>query len=444
MDGDQGGHCYGCLRPRPRGVKDLKITRREFKGKADELSFIIGHVTKTVENFQGHHLPHDIPRVLAVFDECSAIGDEFHTASESWAHRILNIGNPMNTTNYFYRTVKEGNVADPAGHEGLLSNVIHISGEDSPNVQVGKYRVERGIPGPHPNIIPGVLAYDEWVRRMHKWDKIKRRIRLEGLFYTGTEALVYPPDWLDAAEKSFRILCNGERFEIIERRPGRLGSVLAMGVDCGAGRDLSVWTVIDRQGLVFQYETPTPDTYEITQLTIKFIEMFDIAHNRVCFDAGGGGRQVVDHMRPLGYRGLRSVGFGTSPTPPPATKNKSKDKKVNAKEVQWTYKNKRAEMYGILRQWMDPSVNQLPFAIPEELYELRHELSIMPMWFDKEGKMFLPPKDKMPGTRENPNEITIKKLLGRSPDRADSLVLATYALAVRGKTVVGALRKKGR
>lgn len=346
----------------------------------------------------------------------------------------------MNTTNYFYRTVKEGDVEDPAGGHGLLSKVIHISGEDSPNVQVGKYRVAKGIPGPHPNIIPGVLAYDEYVRRKHKWDKIKRRIRLEGKFYTGTETLVYPPDWLDACEKSFRILCNGERYEITGKRPGSLGSVLSMGVDCGAGRDLSCWTVIDRQGVVFQYDMPTPDTYQITQLTIKFMEEFGIATNRVCFDAGGGGTQIVDHMRPLGYRGIRSIAFGSAAAPPPATKQRGKDSKVKAKEVAWVYKNKRAEMYGILRQWMDPSINLRPFAIPEELFELRHELAIMPMWFDKEGKMFLPPKDKNPGTRENPNEVTIKKLLGRSPDRADSLVLASYALNTKGRMTVGALR----
>jgi hypothetical protein len=65
--------------------------------------YLLGHVTHTVESFQGHHLEADKPRVLAIFDEASAVPDEFYEAAQSWAHRLLAIGNPISTGNFFDR-----------------------------------------------------------------------------------------------------------------------------------------------------------------------------------------------------------------------------------------------------------------------------------------------------------------------------------------------------
>lgn len=415
-------------------VGELNIKREN-----DPLSYIIGHVTKTVENFQGHHLDHDKPRVLCVFDECSGVGDTFHEAAQSWAHAILNIGNPMNTRNYFYKTVKAKNVVDPINPKSMLSNVIHIDGEDSPNVIMGKELEKQGLPPPYPNVIPGVLSYAEYVRRKHKWDKIKQQIRLHGLFYEGAEELLYPPDWLDLAEMAFRAIClKGYDWANIRKPVG----TVAMGVDAGQGRDLTCWTVVDSIGLVMQDAIPTPDTHKISVRTKSICERFRIDPIRVCFDAGGGGQQIVDHMRATDpkYKELRTIAFGSSATPPPQEKTKTLNQKQEKVETGWICKNKRAEMYANLRYLLDPSTNERPFAIPEELDLLREELAILPMWFDGDGKMFLPPKDHRPGTKENPDEITIKKLIGRSPDRADSLVLAIEARDSRVRRIVGAIR----
>jgi hypothetical protein len=420
-------------------VTDLHIDRH-INGKPDELSYVIGHVTKVIENFQGHHLPHDIPRVLCVFDECSAIGDAFHEAAESWAHRILNIGNPMNNQNYFYRTRKKGNIADPTGENDLLSNVIRIDAKDTPNVQLGVELEKAGLPGPYPNVIPGVVSYEEYVRRSMKWDKPKRVRRLDGEFYEGEESLWFPMLWLDQAELAFRLLAP-KGYSIDMPRISGAGKILSMGVDCGAGRDLSVWTVIDRLGIVCQETLVTPDTFEISTKTKELLRRFNIQKERVCFDAGGGGKQIVDYMRRHGFPTLRAVSFGSSPTPPVTQKTKQTGQKIDKQELAWVWKNKRAEMYGILRQWLDPSINENVFGIPEELYLLREELAPLPMWFDRDGKAFLPPKDHQPGKQESPNELTLKKLLGRSPDRADSLVLAVYALASNARTTIGAIRR---
>jgi len=124
--------------PLPFRVTTLQIEKlNDPRGQVTEpLDYVIGHVTNEVENFQGHHLPNDKPRVLAIFDEASGVPDAFFDAADSWAHRKLIIGNPLSTTNFFYRLCRAGDVPDPAGSAALLRKVIHIDGADSPNVKV--------------------------------------------------------------------------------------------------------------------------------------------------------------------------------------------------------------------------------------------------------------------------------------------------------------------
>lgn len=422
--------------PFPWELSTLNIKRKRADGTPDDLSYVLGQVTNMVENFQGHHLDHDIPRVFCIFDECSGVANEFHEAAESWAHRILNIGNPMHTRNYFYTNKKRGDLADPMpGTKGLLSKVIHISGLDSPNVQLGMQLENAGLLQHYEPVIPGVLCYREFLRRKAKWDHIKQQRRLYGDFYEGAEDLMYPPDWLDGAEY--------RHARLMEDTKGRRKAA-AIGVDCGFGRDLSCWTIIDRFGVIFQETMNTRDTTKIAKHTLHLVKQHKLPWDRVVMDKGSGGAVVVDHMRQMkgvpGINQLRGVSFGGSATPPPATRQRTKDQKVNKAEDTWTYKNKRAEMYDVLRNWLDPTANEHVFGIPEMYHELREELAPIPMWFDDDGKMYLPPKDRAPSKKEDPDAITIRKLIGRSPDRADSLVMACYALHKTEPIVLGAVR----
>lgn len=426
----------------PFKVGSLEIRWILKDGTLDKLSYMIGHVTNSVENFQGHHLDHDIPRVLALFDEASGVADEYNEAADSWAHRKLVIGNPLNCLNFFFRACKGGDIAhDDPDEPGLLRKILHIDGELSPNVILGKRLKGAGIKGPYPSIVPGVLSYAEYMRRKRIWDAIKIHIRLHGKFYEGEAALMFPPDWLDRTEKAHWELHPTGYNQMSPRIVTNPSTHLAMGIDCGAGRDLSVWTIIDRLGIVFQHAESTFDTSIITKKTIEFIERFFISPAKICFDAGGGGKQIVDHMRDQNpkYKLIRSIAFGSSPTQTTEKKSKKTDDKITEKEDTWVYKNRRAELYGDLRKWIDPSINQPVFALPEELYLMREELAILPLWFDSNGKMYLPPKDKAPHAKDK-EEITLKKLLGRSPDRSDSLVLAVHAHQSKGKRLLGALR----
>ena len=419
----------------PFRVTHLNIKQLGRDGAEVPLSYCLGHVTKSVENFQGHHLDHDIPRVLGLFDEASGIADQYWEAAQSWLHRALVIGNPLNTTNFFYRECKGGDVIDPAappGSKRLLRKVIHIGAEHSPNVQVGKELAARGYKGEKgwPTVIPGVLSYPEYLRRKVQWDKIKQSMRLYGHFYEGESELLYPPAWLDLGEEVYKAYHpDGYDFDKCTKTRDGFRKAKAMGIDGGAGRDLTVFTIVDEIGIIMQHSLPTPNTMKICSLAQLYMQNFKIPPSMVTIDVGGGGKQIADRLKELGIK-IRAIAFGGTATPPKEVKTRRKAAKVEVEEVRMTYKNRRCEMYGLLRDQFDPNLNPAGFAIPEEMFELRQELSVHPLWYDSDGKMYLPAKSVQPHRKnKETDEITIKKMLnGRSPDRADSLVLANFAM----------------
>jgi hypothetical protein len=302
----------------------------------------------------------------------------------------------------------------------MYRKVIHIGAEHSPNVRIGMKLAADGNPGPYPTLIPGVVSYPNYLRRNKLWDPVKKQTRLHGHFYEGEEVLLYPPEWLDAAEQYHKTL----------DMPHRRG--IAMGVDCGMGRDLSVQTVVDDDGIVMQLAKATYNTMEIAGDTLRLMKQYHVRPESVVFDAGGGGKQIADRLREQGYP-VTATFFSESPQPHDRyRRRRTKKVAIEAHETRQTYKNRRAEIYGLMRLVLEPEQHtegtlESSFGIPEELHLLRQELAVMPLMYDSEGRMYLPPKDK-------PNEsftgTTIREMLGHSPDRADSLGLAVYALLI--------------
>lgn len=408
----------------PFKYNDLRIQKRVSPGVDDclPLDYMQGLVTRTVESFQGHHLPHDIPRVLCVFDESSGVEDQFFEAAVSWAHRTLAIGNPLTLLTQFYRGCKAGSVPDPAGEARHFRKVIHMDGMDSPNVLAGMRHAERKLPGKPPVVIDGVLSYQEWLRRSEQWDEVQIQTRLRGQFYEGSGALLFPPIWLDCANKSHRKLVAKLKKH---KENGFTRRARAMGIDTSQGAsDLTVWTVVDEHGILAQIEAKIQDSMKIVSQTIALMQSWNLDAKFVAIDAGGGGKEVADRLRQLGHS-LRVIYFGSlaGPSKAPIAPNK---KIYEQTERRQAYKNKRAEMYGNLRIAIKPPEGEddpIVFAIPEEMFNLRKELAVLPLLYDAEGRFFLPPKEAVG------DQDSIRKLLGgASPDRADSLVLAIEAM----------------
>ncbi|HVC95499.1 MAG TPA: hypothetical protein VND64_17520 [Pirellulales bacterium] len=403
--------------------------------------YTLGQVAAQVESFQGHHLPtldDGTGTVLFVFEEASALETEFYEAATSQAHRILAIGNPLRSTGIFYEKCRAGDQRHPDGSGRLYRKVIHVSGEQSPNVLFARSHIAAGRAGPPPVVAPGILTYADFQARQANLPCDKVRTRLLGLFPDEADERLFPSEWLDIAQKlgaelqRLIAIVEAERAAANERDDGglptsrsgipyRFDHPYSIGIDVASGGgDETVWVVLGRYGVREIVAKRTPDTSEITGVTMRLTRKYHIWPGAVAFDAGGGGQQIADNISDRERWDLRIVAFGETARKPAM------------------YRNRRAELYGELRNALEPkrlarAMLKLPverwppkkrcLSIPPDDAKLREELAVLPKSYDGDGRLRLPPKSRSPGGDRR--EPTVRELLGgRSPDRADALVLA--------------------
>lgn len=430
--------------PLPLNVReDMFMQFIKPNGLPDPLSYLIGRVTRKGEGLLGHHVPQTeadrlpdgrmIPRTLFVADEASGVDDEAWEKVDTWAHRKLAIGNPYPCTNFFYKGVKRGSIkAADNGH--YLQKIIHIDIDDSPHIRRARKLISMGKEPDDKVLIPGIINWQEYQRRLKIWDEMRQCIGLHGQFYEGREVKLYPPAWLDRAEAIAA--------KLPKERSGK-----AMGIDAAEGGDNSVWCVVDERGLIYMEAHKTSDTNDIPGITIAIGRRFGVPPERWVFDRGGGGKQHADRLRAQGYN-CSSIGFGEAVQDPQAwkrTANYKPKKEVREDlEERYIYKNRRAELYGTLRLALDPAILEIGFGLPAELLHaprvdkgptLREQLEILPLWYDKEGRLYLPPKRRESHKETDASKETIPSITdmldGFSPDEADALVLAAYGMTYR-------------
>lgn len=405
--------------PLPIQMNDLLI-RQMINGQVEPRSYLIGRVTAKGEGLLGHHIERrmdGIPRTLAVFDEASGIDQESYEATDTWAHRKLIIGNPYPCTNFFFKGVKEGDLLAPDGKR-FYRKVIKIKATDSPNVRLAEKQMAASREPTGEILVPGVVDYATYQKRRILWDPVRQSIGLDAEFYEGGEVLLYPPLWLNAAEQ-------------LRPDPAFKGR-RTLGCDPGEGGAETSWTVANDTGILHHEAFQTPDTSVIPNHTLALMRQWNILPQFVFFDRGGGGLQHADQMRTLGHP-VQTVGFGEGAGDDTITRRtKTVEERKDVREDQYVYVTRRDEMYGMLRLRLDPTVGGR-FAIPAKYQELRRQLSLMPLTYDKEGRFKMPPKDKR---SKNSTETTLKEILGCSPDQADSLVLAVYGLSKKPSRIV--------
>ena len=397
-------------------------------GKSDSRYYIAGLLQNEEESFQGLHLPtldDGTPTVLAIVDEASNQERWLYDAISSYAHRILEIGNPTVAAGRFYEICRAGDQRLPGGSR-LFRKVIHVSGERSPNVTAGRSwaaeptatRDERPR-----TIIPGILSYEQFLERQANWPAYQVRTRLMGQFPDESAGHLFPGEWLDAAQRLGRLL---EAHRLRSGGARRAERPFALGIDVSqGGGDLTAWVVLGRYGVRKVLVRETPNTAEIAGQTIRLMRAFRIAPAWAAFDAGGGGKQIADLLRDRGFEELLDVTFGAAADDPRK------------------YKNRRAELYGELHEALAPRrrVERLlatPFeqwprgarclALPPGDAQLREDLAVLPLLRDAEGRLRLPPKDAPARQHGSRRERSVRELLGgRSPDRGDALALAWFA-----------------
>jgi len=422
----------------PLKVEDgglLKVVHHEIRkvcgsDTAIEHSYIKGQVSKKGEGLSGHHAAH----TLLVVDEASGVDQQVYDHGMEWAGKALIFGNPNPCNNFFSKADEEGDLK-LAGRKHFTRKLLRICAEDSPNVKYGLKEKELGFEPSHRRVLDGVLSYDEYELRRATWDQIMQCIKLDAQFYKGAEVLMFPPDWLNAAEAKAK-----------ELPPVRLGK--AMGVDTAEGGDSTVWAIIDEQGLIELISMKTPDTSIIKGRTLALMNEFGLDPDKVIFDQGGGGQEHADYLRAGGVN-VRTVSFGEAVAPAPTRFLRPWEEVQHDRREKYTFKNRRAQMYWLLRQRLQPTplledlehegLNQYvdkdrmakpAFGIPSKFTELRRQLAPIPLTYDDEGKIYLLPKRNKPNTglRSMLQVQSLTELIGCSPDEADALVMAIYAM----------------
>jgi hypothetical protein len=298
------------------------------------------------------------------------------------------------------------------------SRVLRIPAERSPNVLYAQEEIRLGRTPSNTVIVPGIVTWDEYQRRLQLWDSIRQTIGLGANFYEGAENLLYPPQWLDRAAQLAKV-------RVIK------GSAKSIGVDVAEGGDNTTMAAGDELGILDLVSEKTKDTEPIPRKVIAFMNRWKVPPDRVVFDRGGGGQQHVDRLRAMGYN-VRSVGFGEGVTLDlkRGTNFRPYKERLEVREERYVYMNRRAQMFGELSLMLDETYNPKGFAIPGEFVnpiwaELRKQMAVIPKGYDKEGRLKLPPKNK---TTANSKEKTLVELIGHSPDELDACACCLHAL----------------
>lgn len=391
----------------------------------NSLSFVTGvsiPSTGTSEQreakFSGKHAPH----LFFIVDEADAVPEEVFRGIESCMSggmaRMLIMFNPRNDVGIVSRMVKN--------NEG---KVIHLSAFDHPNVTTGV------------DIIPGAVNREKTGRRINEWSRPLapdeaidsecyqvpdfmvgyiaktngnieyapipagwRRVTDPAFFYKVLG--IYPPKsdtqlisrvWLDNAVSRWMsyVATYGEKppasvnpicgLDIADmgrnqnKLSRRYGQWLAR-IDGWAGLDPDA-TAVKAFGMLRQYGLPVGEINVFT-------------------DGTGVGAGVAPRMMRLGAAKANGVMVASSPT--------------YATEL-GVFFQMRDQLWWSMREWLrdDPSQNHPSFAMIPPDDDLLEELSA-PSYSIRNGKIRVSDKD------------TMKELIGRSPDSAESLML-TFA-----------------
>lgn len=343
--------------------------------------------------------------------------------------------------------------------ERYYRRIIRVRGEDSPSVKKGIAEMRSGRRAPHPVLVlndrqpwgvftqeeydrlkgrwdaypesyrrhltsqlapalPGVLTIEDYCKRRATWDKVRQTVGLDGLFYEGAALLLWPPEWLDRCARVHESL----------RGKGKR-TARGIGIDPGEGTANTAMSAVDDEGLFCLESRKTPNTAAIIGESLAFAREHGCPPEQVCFDRGGGGQQIADVLREQGHA-VRTVAFGSAVALEVKRGRQPLKQRKEIVEERYTYVNRRAAMYHEASLVCDPDLNPTGYGIPgdecgPQYSELRRQLAIMPKLTDREGRYYLPPKNKRDS---KDTTVTLTEMLGgSSPDEADSFVVAYYA-----------------
>lgn len=346
-------------------------------------------------------------RVLAVLSEAQGVEswawEGMHSCAVGAGDRLLALGNPLAPSGQFFTAARSG-----------TWHTIRVSVFDHPNIREGRTVIPGG---PSPEFVQRIAAE-------FGPDSPIYTARVEGAFPQQSETGLFSRAWLDAAaERWKRATADGplDGPAIVGVDPARYGrdeSGIAVCRRCDGLLCIERLTTIagrlnlmDLVGRVVELLTTvgvqprreTASDERLAQLALEKSLRFGLrwgslstslpASGLVVVDEIGVGAGVLDRLTEMGYR---TEGFNAG-------------KSAETWDERERFANLRAASWWRLREMLEEGRIAIP---PDE--ELFEELLAATWRPTPDGRIALPAKDQMRG------------LLGRSPDRADAVVMAAY------------------
>lgn len=324
---------------------------------------IVGFSTDDPERFGGI----SGRNLLFIVDESSGVPEPIFEAMEgnrAGGGRIVLLGNPTRTSGTFY---------DAFHSKRMLFKTIHVSSADTPNAVSGQ------------TLIPG-LATKGWVEEKKvEWGEQSPmyQVRVAGNFAAESENAVIGLALVETAARAYT--------------DAPAEGVLNIGVDVARyGDDESV--IRPRRGLkaLPQVIVTKQDGPFVAGKVLEVVGQHAVPGEkpRVKVDVIGVGASVVDSLK--GNESVETIPVNVAEAP------------TSQPDVGPGYSQLRDQLWFGLRDWF-----RAGGAVDEDS-KLEAELVAPTYGFDNRNRIKVEPKDRM------------KARLGRSPDRAEALMLSVY------------------
>lgn len=395
-----------------RGELPGRVTTQDWKatpigGKEELIAFGRKPDDYDMDAFQGIHALN----VLVVFDEAGGMPAPLWEGADSLiandTSKMLIIGNPDDPHTQFADACKKGS----------SYNVISVSAFDSPNF-TGEPMPQRVLQ----QLIGPVYVEEKRKKWAPDWVWTPDGKRVIPPADRPNAAYDTHPYWQSKVLGRFPVMSNDEHILIpamwIEAAKDRALDPVGkneLGVDVGGGGDST--TICHRQGPVFRIieENRNPDTMQNCGLVVT--KRKQLGADVVKIDTIGIGRGIVDRGLEL-KEPFIGVNVGRGAIEEARVINQPKD---SSKEE---FTNLKAQLNWHLRSLFETGQIDLDEADDE----LTEELAALRFKRLSSGKIQIEGKDQ------------IKKRLGRSPNRADALVLAAaddFMVAEPGGVLTG-------
>jgi hypothetical protein len=341
---------------------------------------------ENAESFRGQHSE----ATLFLFDEASSISEVFFDLAGTQAAGIAVLSNPSNSRGWFRRAFPNSSpdlnqvITIPGGRRSLHT----VGGKDCINVRSGEHVITAQI---------DAERYEAIMAKGVKWG----RVFGDGKFpLEGDDDVIISGAWLEHHIRAWHADLP----------------VIAFGLDVAASveGDQSILTAGGADGIRKLHVLQTADTMKVVAWVLRTVETVYGANLKdgqypVVVDMDGLGKGVGDRLTEQGVLVVEFRGNARSEVDPK------------------TYRNLRAEGYGELGERLNPEgpFSDKPYGLPDDSVMLE-EICAPEKVYASDGVSYnITPKR---ATSAKYRGDTISKILGRSPDRGDSVVYCYHGV----------------